>query len=77
MCACVTFVCGMILGNYIIFLKKEKKKEFRITFLCDNQKEKSVTWKCFMFSAVKLLKQEVYFRDKGERKKNTSAIQRF
>lgn len=34
-----------------------------------------------MFSAVKLLKRKVYFRDKGEKKKKekktTSAIQRF
>lgn len=30
-----------------------------------------------MFSAVKLLKQGVYFRDKGKKKKTASAIQRF
>lgn len=51
------------------FPKKRKEKRIQTYFLCDNQKEKSMTWKCFVFSAVKLVKREVYFRDKGERKK--------
>lgn len=56
------------------FPKKRKEKRIQTYFLCDNQKEKSMTWKCFVFSAVKLVRREVYFRDKGEKKKKKTHL---